>query len=226
MEVIKENAEIKRLKKEGSDESLARAAELEKQQKDRADFQRELTALTSKEEAAALMKVVRSGNYDSVSGPLANLGVDIAKYGEMIKAGTIDSGKAARMLADELDAGRERIGTNLGATTEYLNDDDYKNLGIYADSIGNQLKRAGAGIEERNAIEEQDIKNRKEKGSPMDDAIEKARSAERQLQQKYQEFLIDGIKKAAALLNATDLNALAAKAMEMATTTTTTTRQR
>ena len=47
----------------------------------------------------------------------------------------------------------------------------------------------------------------------MDAAIEKARATERALQQKYQEFLIDGIKKAAALLNATDLNKLAADAM-------------
>lgn len=204
--------EVQRLRQEGRTEEAAAA---EARMKEKAEFRDRLVGLVGPEQASQVMRVIRTGVYDNVSGPLAALGIDFQSVGESLNSGA-DGIKAANSLADNLSSAYDNTFNNLGSAALFL-DDELKNIGINAETLGRQNVLFGKTVEEREKILAAD-KDKLAKGSPMDAAIEKARATERALQQKYQEFLIDGIKKAAALLNATDLNKLAADAMEMATT--------
>ena len=199
--------ELQRLRQEGRTEE---AAAFESKMKEKAEFRDRLVGLVGPEQASQVMRVIRTGVYDNVSGPLAALGVDFQSVGNALNNGAkgID---AANSLADNLSSAYDNTFNNLGPAALFL-DDELKNIGVNAETLGRQNVLFGKTVEEREKILEAD-KNKLSKGSPMDAAIEKARATERALQQKYQEFLIDGIKKAAALLNATDLNKLAADAM-------------
>ena len=211
MEVVKENAEIKRLRADGRH---AEADNIERQQKDRDAFRKQITADLGPEAATMAMKVIRSGVYDNVSAPLAVLGIDFVKYGEMIKSGSVDAAEAGRSLTMEYDKGVERMGTSLGKTTEFLDDSQFKNLGVVGEAVSRGLTRAGKNYEDANTQAEKIIADRKNKGSPVDNTIEQFRAVERTLQQKYQEVLMEGIKKAAAVLNQMDLTKIAAKAFD------------
>lgn len=202
MEVVKENAEIKRLKAEGRD---AEAADIERRQRDRAAFRQQLVADLGPEAATMAMKVIRSGVYDNVSGPLANLGIDFAKYGEMIKRGGIDASEAARSLTAEYDAGVERIGTAFGPITEFLDDEGFKQVGIVGEAVGRGLTRAGKNYEEANDQTEAEIKKRKEQGDVLADTYENFLSQERKFQAMYQEMLLNMVMKLADLVKGIDV---------------------
>ena len=205
--------ELKRLKDAGLD---VEAKDLEAKMKSMADYRDTMSNLVGPEQTALYMNYMRTGVYNNISAPLAVLGADLDTARTQLQRGA-DGMKVAAQSADDLTAKQSQMSTNLGQAALHMDEQSLAGTGLLKDSIGRLNDTFGQSAEERLAAAKKNQEERKE-GSPMDDAIEKARSAERQLQQKYQEFLIDGIKKAAALLNATDLNALAAKAMEMATT--------
>lgn len=202
MEIVKENAEIKRLRKDGRD---AEADEIERQQRDRKAFRDQLAVDLGSEAATMAMKVIRSGVYDKVSAPLANLGVDFAKYGEMIKRGGIDAAEAARSLTTEYDSGVERIGTSLGAATEFLDDEGFKRVGVIGEAVGRGLTRAGKDYEAASDKAQKTIEKNKEQGDAMADAYENFLSQERQFQAKYQEFLLDKVMKLSEIVKDLDI---------------------
>jgi predicted chitinase/LysM repeat protein len=200
--------ELKRLK---DTKQFAEAAELEAKMKSMADYRDTMSNLVGPEQTALYMNYMRTGVYNNISAPLAVLGADLDTARTQLQRGA-DGMKVAAQSADDLTAKQSQMSTNLGQAALHMDEQSLAGTGLLKDSIGRLNDTFGQSAEERLAAAKKNQEERKE-GSPMDDAIEKARSAERQLQQKYQEFLIDGIKKAAALLNATDLNKLAADAM-------------
>ncbi len=206
--------ELQRLKQDGR---TAEAAELEAKIQATAKFRDTMANLVGPEQAAQMMRVVRTGVYDNISGPLANMGLDFQEIRNQLQQGK-DGMKVAAEFAGEVRGAQDRmLGPNgLGGAALFLDDEQFKQLGGNLESLSRLSDTYGKSMTEMLEAEKK-AQAERQKGSPMDDAIEKARSAERALQQKYQEFLIDGIKKAAALLNATDLNKLAADAMALAT---------
>ena len=200
--------ELKRLKDAGLD---VEAKDLEAKMKSMADYRDTMSNLVGPEQTALYMNYMRTGVYNNISAPLAVLGADLDTARTQLQRGA-DGMKVAAQSADDLTAKQNQMSTNLGAAALQMDEQSLAGTGLLKDSIGRLNDTFGQSAEERLAAAKKNQEERKE-GSPMDDAIEKARSAERALQQKYQEFLIDGIKKAAALLNATDLNKLAADAM-------------
>jgi LysM repeat protein len=200
--------ELKRLKDAGLD---VEAKDLEAKMKSMADYRDTMSNLVGPEQTALYMNYMRTGVYNNISAPLAVLGADLDTARTQLQRGA-DGMKVAAQSADDLTAKQNQMSTNLGQAALHMDEQSLAGTGLLKDSIGRLNDTFGQSAEERLAAAKKNQEERKE-GSPMDDAIEKARSAERALQQKYQEFLIDGIKKAAALLNATDLNKLAADAM-------------
>lgn len=208
LQIIRENAEIKQLRSQGRE---AEARNIERQQQDRAKFRQELVAAVGPQEATQIMKVIRSGVYDNVSAPLANLGVDIAGYSEKLKKGGIDAAEAARGLAMDLDSGRERMGTSLGAAGEFLSEEQMAQLGLGNEAMGRQLDRAGKNLEAASDQAEKDIADKKKQGDDLADMVENVRSQERQFQALYQEFLLDKVMKLSNLLKDFDLFGLVTK---------------
>ncbi len=202
LEVLKENQQIKQLRAEGRN---AEAADIERRQQDRAKFRQELTAAVGPEEAVKIMKIIRSGVYDSSSAAYANLGIDIAKYGDIIRQGGQDAGEAARGLVGELDTGRERMAGALGASTEFISDEGLANLGFNNEAIGRQLTRAGKNYEEASDQAEKDIARKKQEGDDLADMVENVRATERQFQAMYQQFLLDKVMKLSEMLKDFDL---------------------
>ena len=200
--------ELKKLKDEGRH---AEAAELEAKMKSMADYRDTMSNLVGPEQTALYMNYMRTGVYNNISAPLAVLGADLDTARTQLQRGA-DGMKVAAQSADDLTAKQSQMSTNLGQAALHMDEQTLAMQGLGKDAMGRLNDTFGQSMEERLAAVKKAQEERKQ-GSPMDDAIEKARSAERALQQKYQEFLIDGIKKAAALLNATDLNKLAADAM-------------
>ena len=200
--------ELQRIRKEGT---AAEAAAFEAKMKEKAEFRDRLVGLVGPEQAAQVMRVIRTGVYDSTSGPLAALGLDFQQVSDSLNNGAkgID---AANSLADKLSSAYDQRLTDLGNAAPFLDEDTFKQIGINSETLGRQNVYFGKTIEERNKLLEEDRAKKVKGASPMDDAIEKARSFERTLQQRYQEFLIEGIKKAAALLNSTNLAKLASDA--------------
>ncbi len=208
LEILKENQQIKQLRAEGRG---AEAADIERKQQDRAKFRQELTAAVGPEEATKIMKIIRSGVYDSTSAAYANLGVDIAKYGDIIRQGGADTAEAARGLVGELDTGRERMAGSLGAGTEFIPEEQLAALGFNNEAIGRQLNRAGKNYEEASDQAEKDIAARKTQGDDLADMVENIRSQERQFQAAYQEFLLDKVMKLSEILKDFDLFGMVTK---------------
>lgn len=203
--------ELQNLRKAGRTEE---AAALEAKMKEKAEFRDRLVGLVGPEQAAQVMRVIRTGVYDNISGPLATLGVDFQQVSEALNSGAkgIDT---ANKLGDQLTSAYNTQITNLGQAGLFLDEEQLKQLAINSETLGRQNLMFGKSYEEQDKL----LKEMYEKragGSPMDDSIEKFRSFERQLQQRYQEFLIQGIQKAAALLKNVDLMALADKAASVA----------
>jgi len=203
--------EIDRLRKEGRH---AEAAELEAKAQATAKFRDTMSNLVGPEQTAQIMRVIRTGVYDGVSGPMANLGLDFEQIRSNLAQGKDGMAEAAG-FADQLRGAQDKMLTNFGQAALFLDDESFKSVGGNLESLSRLSDTYGKTNEEMLAQAKKLQEDRK-KGSPMDDAIEKARAFERNLQQRYQEFLINGIKKAAALLNATDLNKLANDAMALA----------
>lgn len=205
--------ELKRLKDAGLH---AEARDLEAKMQSMAKYRDTMSNLVGPEQTAQYMNYMRTGVYNNISAPLAVLGVDLEKARTQLVNG-VDGMEVAAQSANNLRDAQDTQLTNLGQAALHLQEDTLSGLGQNKEALTRLSDTYGKSYEDMLATARKDQEERK-KGSPVDDAIEKARAAERQLQQKYQEFLIDGIKKAAALLNATDLNKLAADALEMATT--------
>lgn len=203
--------EIDRLRKEGRH---AEAAELEAKAQATAKFRDTMSNLVGPEQTAQIMRVIRTGVYDGISGPMANLGLDFEQIRSNLAQGKDGMAEAAG-FADQLRSAQNNMLTGLGDAALFLEDETMKSVGINGEALSRLSDTFGKSNEEMLAAVKKSQEDRK-KGSPMDDAIEKARAFERNLQQRYQEFLINGIKKAAALLNATDLNKLANDAMALA----------
>jgi LysM repeat protein len=210
-EKIAQRQDLVELKRLRDNKQFAEAAELEAKMKSMADYRDTMSNLVGPEQTALYMNYMRTGVYNNISAPLAVLGADLETARTQLARGA-DGMKVAAQSADDLTAKQSTMATNLGQAALHMDEQSLAGTGLLKDSIGRLNDTFGQSAEERLAAAKKTQEERKE-GSPMDDAIEKARSAERALQQKYQEFLIDGIKKAAALLNATDLNKLAADAM-------------
>lgn len=208
LEILKENQQIKQLRAEGRN---AEAADIERRQQDRAKFRQELTAAVGPEEATKIMKIIRSGVYDSTSAAYANLGIDIAKYGDIIRQGGQDAGEAARGLVGELDTGRERMAGALGAGTEFISDEGLASLGFNNEAIGRQLSRAGKNYEQASDQAEKDIQTRKTQGDDLADAVENVRSQERQFQAMYQQFLLDKVMKLSEIIKDLDIFSMVTK---------------
>jgi LysM repeat protein len=203
--------EIDRLRKDGRH---AEAAELEAKAQATAKFRDTMSNLVGPEQTAQIMRVIRTGVYDGVSGPMANLGLDFEQIRSNLAQGKDGMAEAAG-FADQLRGAQDKMLTNFGQAALFLDDESFKSVGGNLESLSRLSDTYGKTNEEMLAAARKSQEERK-KGSPMDDAIEKARAFERNLQQRYQDFLINGIKKAAALLNATDLNKLANDAMVLA----------
>lgn len=203
--------EIDRLRKDGRH---AEAAELEAKAQATAKFRDTMSNLVGPEQTAQIMRVIRTGVYDGVSGPMANLGLDFEQIRSNLAQGKDGMAEAAG-FADQLRGAQDKMLTNFGQAALFLDDESFKSVGGNLESLSRLSDTYGKTNEEMLAAARKSQEERK-KGSPMDDAIEKARAFERNLQQRYQDFLINGIKKAAALLNATDLNKLATDAMALA----------
>jgi|688.fasta_scaffold38737_2 predicted chitinase/LysM repeat protein len=210
-EKIAQRQDLVELKRLRDNKQFAEAAELEAKMKSMADYRDTMSNLVGPEQTALYMNYMRTGVYNNISAPLAVLGADLDTARTQLQRGA-DGMKVAAQSADDLTAKQSQMSTNLGQAALHMDEQSLASTGLLKDSIGRLNDTFGQSAEERLAAAKKNQEERKA-GSPMDDAIEKARSAERALQQKYQEFLIDGIKKAAALLNATDLNKLAADAM-------------
>jgi LysM repeat protein len=200
--------ELKKLKDEGRH---AEAADLEAKMQSMAKYRDTMSNLVGPEQTAQYMNYMRTGVYNNISAPLAVLGVDLEKARNQLING-VDGMEVAAQSANNLRDAQDTQLTNLGQTALHLQEDTLNTLGQNKEALTRLSDTYGKSYEDMLATARKDQEERK-KGSPVDDAIEKARATERALQQKYQEFLIDGIKKAAALLNATDLNKLAADAM-------------
>lgn len=205
--------ELQNLRQAGRKEE---AAALEAKMKEKAEFRDRLVGLVGPEQAAQVMRVVRTGVYDNISGPLATLGLDFQQVSDALNSGA-DGIQTANKLGDQLTSAYNTQITNLGQAGLFLDEEQLKQLAINSETLGRQNLMFGKSYEEQDKL----LKEMYEKragGSPMDDMIEQVRSIERQVQQRYQEFLINGIKKAAALLKQTDLMTLAQKAGAMAMT--------
>jgi uncharacterized protein (TIGR02594 family) len=202
MEIVKENAEIKRLKAEGRG---AEAADIERRQRDRQAMMQEITAGLGPELATQAMKVIRSGYYDNISAPLANLGIDFIKYGQQIKDGTVDAKEAGRNIISEYDKSVERIGTALGAGTEALNEEQFRVFGIGNEAVGRGLTRAGKNQEAANTAAEQGIQDAKTRQDNLADAVTNLESQERKFQEAYQEQLLKGVMYLAEAFKNVDL---------------------
>jgi LysM repeat protein len=198
--------ELKRLKDAGL---TAEAADLEAKIKSMASYRDTMANLVGPEQTAQYMNYMRTGVFNNISAPLAVLGVDLEKARTQLVSG-VDGMEVAAQSANNLREAQDSQLSNLGQAALHLQDDVLSGLGQNKEALTRLSDTYGKSYEEMLTAAKKDQEARKQ-GSPIDNTIEQVRATERMLQQRYQEFLMDGIKKAAALVEQVDLTKEASK---------------
>jgi uncharacterized protein (TIGR02594 family) len=203
--------ELKRLKDAGL---TAEAADLEAKIKSMASYRDTMANLVGPEQTAQYMNYMRTGVFNNISAPLAVLGVDLEKARTQLVSG-VDGMEVAAQSANNL---REAQDSQLSALNEaalHMEADALSGLGQNKEALTRLSDTYGKSYEEMLAAAKK-LQEERKQGSPIDNTIEQVRATERMLQQRYQEFLMDGIKKAAAFLEKTDLTKLASEMLNSA----------
>jgi LysM repeat protein/uncharacterized protein YjlB len=198
--------ELKRLK---DNRQFAEAADLEAKMKSMAEYRDAMAGVVGPEQTALYMNYMRTGVYNNISAPLAVMGVDLETARTQLAAGA-DGMKVATESIDDLTSKQSSMASTLNQAALHMETQALGNVGLLGDSLGRLNDTFGLSAEDRLAAIRKDQEARKN-GSPVDNTIEQFRAVERTLQQKYQEVLMEGIKKAAALFNQINLTEVAAK---------------
>lgn len=203
--------ELKRLQDARLD---AEAKDLEAKIQAMANYRDTMSNLVGPEQTAMYMNYMRTGIYTSVSAPLAVIGADLEKTRIQLNNGADGMEEAAKSANNLRDAQDKQL-VDLGVSARVIQEDQLASLGQNKEALSRLSDTYGKSNEEMLATARK-IQDERTKGSPIDNTIEQVRATERMLQQKYQEFLMDGIKKAAALLDQTDLTKKASEMLNFA----------
>lgn len=204
MATLKEMSDEKRLREAG-DEAGADAirAEREKRQKFAQELQK--MGLTQDEQMKA-MQMYRLGAYTDYTKSMAQLNPGLMSLAQGVKNGSVNVEQGAKEFGEGLTEGKIRLSNNFNGIADAMDPQVLGDtFGLTSETLKAPLDQLGKSLGEATAATDADTTAAKTRTDEVGDAVENIRSAERELQAKYQDFLMTQIESISKLINQVDI---------------------
>lgn len=204
MATLKEMSDEKRLRDSGrGEEADAIRDERLKRQKFAQELQK--MGLTQDEQMKA-MQMYRLGAYTDYTKSMAQLNPGLMSLAQGVKNGSINVEKGAEDFGKGLTEGKIRLSNNFNGIADAMDPQVLGDtFGLTSETLKAPLDQLGQSLGESKKAADADTEAAKTRTDATADAVENIKSAERELQAKYQDFLMTQIESISKLINQVDI---------------------
>jgi hypothetical protein len=181
VKIRQENIQIQRLRAAGEREA---ADAIKKEQDNRTHLIQTMTDTYGKDIGSQFGRLARTGVYDEFTSGLATLGISATEVSNLVKTSGNIQADSLRQV-DKVTNLQNNMVERVGASFQFMGEESARSLLGSTEAITKGNNLFGKSVEEEVVKIEQTVAEKEAEGDAMADAVERIRSAEREIQKLY-----------------------------------------